>query len=148
MGRFSRGKLSWAIQSPCPGLTDLYPLLVSMETICPGWLELKWKHWITWGLAEPWVVKRSNRVLCKQGPKLWHFSLWMLSSRVYASVNGSSSTFHSSTDSSQNLQNLLESRNSGGIKRIPAAFLSIPCTFNRNSTLQRTDKSYTKKITI
>jgi len=45
-------------------------------------------------------------------------------------------------------QNLSESRNSGGMDRIPAAFLSIPCTFNRNSTLQRTDKSYTKKITI
>ena len=57
-------------QSPCAGSTDLYPLLVSMEIIGPGWLELKQKCWITWGLAEPWVVKRSNWVLHKQGPKL------------------------------------------------------------------------------
>jgi len=62
-------------QSPCPGLTDLYPLSVSMEIIGPGWLEWKWKCWIAWGLAEPWVVKRSNQVLCKQGPKLRHLSL-------------------------------------------------------------------------
>ena len=61
-------------QSPCPGLTDLYPLSVSMEIIGPGWLELKRKCWIAWGLAEPWVVKRSNRVLHKQGPKLQHLS--------------------------------------------------------------------------
>ena len=63
-------------QSPCPCLTDLYPLSVSMEIIGPGWLELKWKCWIAWGLAEPWVVKRSNWVLHKQGPKLQHLSLW------------------------------------------------------------------------
>jgi len=62
-------------QSPCPGSTDLYPLLVSMEIIGPGWLELKQKCWIAWGLAEPWVVKRSNWVLHKLGPKLRHLSL-------------------------------------------------------------------------
>ena len=77
-GRLGRGKPSWAIagwQSPCPGSTDLYPLSVSMEIIGPGWLELKQKCWISWGLAEPWVVKRSNWVLHKQGPKLQHLSL-------------------------------------------------------------------------
>jgi len=63
-------KLGHSGQSPCPGSTDLYLLSVCMEIIGPGWLELKWKCWIAWGLVEPWVVKRSNRVLCKQGPKL------------------------------------------------------------------------------
>jgi hypothetical protein len=57
-------------QSPCPGSKDLYPLSVSVGIICPSWLKLKRKCWIAWGLAEPWVVKRFNRVLRKQGPKL------------------------------------------------------------------------------
>jgi len=54
-------------------------------------------------------------------------------------------TFHSSTDSSQNL---LESRNSGGMDRIPDGFLSILLEFKRKTTLHKTDQSYTKEITI
>ena len=46
---------------------------------------LKWKCWIHIGPAEPWVVKRSNQALHKQGPKLQHFSLQMLCSRFYMS---------------------------------------------------------------
>jgi len=42
----------------------------------------------------------------------------------------------------------LESRNSGGMDRIPDGFLSIPCTCKRKTTLHKTDQSYTKEITI
>ena len=58
-----------------------------MEIIGPGWLELKQQCWIAWGPAEPWVVKRSDWVLHKQGPKLCplfypHHSLWTSSARL------------------------------------------------------------------
>jgi len=54
-------------------------------------------------------------------------------------------TFHSSTDSGWNPP---ESRNSGGMDRIPDGFLYIPLEFKRKTTLHKTDQSYTKEITI
>jgi len=59
-GRFSRkAELghSRAGQSPYPGSRDLYLLSVSMEIICPGWLKLKQKCWVAWGLSNPGYQK-------------------------------------------------------------------------------------------